>query len=206
MNNVNKCGKIMVLICQYISIMLKYMSVTTIFINRWFFSLPMVKIYDVNPTQLINGVAEELKNVDGVNPPEWAKFVKTGVHKERPPENPEWWYIRSAAVLRKVFKLGPIGVSKLRKAYGGRKNRGHKPDKTMVGSGNIIRTILQQLEGAQLVKQAQKGVHKGRVATPQGIALMDKVARQLISSSAISSKTKPNQATEKQNKEAEASN
>src|SRR3989338_7491346 len=140
----------------------------------------MVKIFDVHQTQLINKVAEELKKLKDLSPPDWAKFVKTGVHRERPPESLDWWYVRAAAVLRKVYKLGPIGVSKLRKAYGGKQRRGHKPPKTKLGSGNILRTILQQLEKAELVKQAKKSAHKGRIATAKGVSLLDKIARELF--------------------------
>ncbi|MFH1399906.1 MAG: 30S ribosomal protein S19e [Nanoarchaeota archaeon] len=103
-----------------------------------------------------------------IQPPEWAAYVKTGTHKDRPPENPDWWYVRAASVLRRVNDTGPIGVAKLRVKYGGRKNRGVKPERFAKGSANIIRTILQQLEEKQLVKQETKGVHKGRVITQKG--------------------------------------
>ena len=88
----------------------------------------MASIYDVNTNQLIDEAAKGLQKFEEVKAPEWAPFVKTGAHKERAPENKDWWYVRAAAILRSVTVLGPIGVSKLRTKYGGRKNRGHKPD------------------------------------------------------------------------------
>ena len=139
----------------------------------------MVTIYDVPTNDLIDEVSRELENIQSVQPPSWAPFVKTGMHKERPPAQENWWHIRSAAILRQVARLGPIGVSKLRTKYGGKKDRGHKPEHTYKGSGNIIRTILQQLEDGGLVKQVERNGHKGRIVTPVGQKLLDGCALKL---------------------------
>jgi small subunit ribosomal protein S19e len=139
----------------------------------------MASIFDVAPGELIAKTAEELKKMKEMQPPAWAKFVKTGSHRERPPINKDWWHIRAAAMLRKLAIKGPIGVSKLRTEYGGKKQRGTKPNITRRSSGNIIRKILQQLEKAGLSKQDKRGVHKGRVITPKGISLLDKLATQI---------------------------
>lgn len=139
----------------------------------------MASIYDVSPNELIERAAVELAKMPEIAPPEWAKFVKTGHFRQRPPVREDWWYVRSAAVLRSICKLGPIGVAKLRTKYGGKKGRGHKTEKFCRGSGNILRKILQQLETARLVKQATIGVHKGRVITPQGRSLLDKLATEI---------------------------
>jgi len=133
-------------------------------------------IYDVYPNDLIEKAAEELKKVDSIKAPEWARFVKTGVHKERSPDEEDWWHKRAAAVLRTVFVMGPIGVSKLRTKYGGKKRRGHKPAHFRKGSGSIIRKILQQLDKAGFTKFAEKGVHKGRIVTKEGKLFLKKIA------------------------------
>lgn len=135
----------------------------------------MANIYDVDTNQLIENAAEELKKL-GFKKPIWSDFVKTGVHKEKPPINPDWWYFRLAAVLRSVYRMGPIGTSKLRTKYGGKKNRGHRPEKTFKGSGSIIRKALQQLEESGFVQKNEKGVHKGRIITPKGKSFLDKIA------------------------------
>tara|TARA_Y100000310_G_C20672031_1_gene810811 strand:+ start:2259 stop:2627 length:369 start_codon:yes stop_codon:yes gene_type:complete len=119
----------------------------------------------------IQDIANKLKEKKELTPPAWSKVVKTGVHKERPPVQEDWWYVRAAAILQSVHRLGPVGVSKLRTKYGGRKNRGVKPEHHRKGSGSVIRKILQQLEAAKLIKQDQKGSHKGRVITKEGKAL-----------------------------------
>lgn len=136
-------------------------------------------MYDVDPQKLIIKTAEELKKIPEIKAPEWAAFVKTGMHKERPPAKNDWWYIRTASVLRAVYRLGPVGVSKLRTKYGGKANRGVKKAHFYKGSGNILRKALQQLEKAGFVKFAEKGVHKGRVVTPKGKLFLDKIATQI---------------------------
>ena len=133
-------------------------------------------VFDVYPNDLIKEAAEELKKIPEIKPPEWIGFVKTGRHKERVPANSDWWHTRAAAVLRSVYKLGPIGVSKLRTKYGGKKRRGHKKAHTYRGSGNIIRKCLQQLEKAGFIKQTIIKGRKGRIITPKGTSFLDKIA------------------------------
>ena len=114
---------------------------------------------------------EQLSKNESIQAPEWAKFVKTGVHKERPPVQDNWWVIRSASVLKKVAKFGPIGTNNLAKQYGGKQNRGYKPDIKKSGSRNIIRKILQQLEQAGLVHTNKEG-KAGKILTAQGKKLL----------------------------------
>ncbi|MBW2986132.1 30S ribosomal protein S19e [Candidatus Woesearchaeota archaeon] len=137
-------------------------------------------LYDVPINDLILKTASELEKMSDMTPPIWAEFVKTGVHKERAPVQNNWWHIRAAAVLQTVSRKGPIGVSKLRVKYGGKKNRGSRPEKFFRASGNILRKILQQLEKAGLATKAEKGVHKGRVITPAGAKLLGKVANEIM--------------------------
>jgi len=139
----------------------------------------MTHILEVNPNELINKAATKLKEQKLVEPTAWSKFVKTGHHKERRPDDANWWFHRSAAILRSVAKLGPVGTQKLRTKYGGKKNRGHKPEHVYRASGAIIRKILQQLEKSELIRQTEKGNHKGRILTAKGTSLLDKIAVQL---------------------------
>src|SRR3989344_9315573 len=136
----------------------------------------MTHILKVSPNELVHKAADELKKHKLVQPTEWSKFVKTGMHNARLPDNDDWWYHRSAAILRSIAKLGPVGTEKLRTKYGGLKGRGHKPEHFYKASGSIIRKILQQLEKSGLIKAAQKGEHKGRILTPKGTSLVDKIA------------------------------
>ncbi len=148
-------------------------------------------IHDVDVTLLIQRTAEELKKEPQIKPPVWAPFVKTSIAKERAPTQPDWWFVRAASILRKLFVLGPIGTIKLRTKYGGRKNRGVAPDKSFPGSGNIIRKVLQQLETAGFAKQAAKGVHKGRIITPKGQQLLEGAASVIMKEQGIVLPAKP---------------
>ncbi len=121
----------------------------------------------------MNKLIAEIKKIKEVKAPEWANFVKTGAHKERPPVQKDWWEIRASAILLKVNKYGPIGTNKLSKLFGGRKNRGHKPDKKVAGSRNIARKCLQQLEAAGLIKQVTEP-KAGKVITKKGKELINK--------------------------------
>ncbi len=135
----------------------------------------MPTVFDVPPDILIERVAERLKEMEEFRPPEWANYVKTGVHKERSPEQPDWWYYRVAAIFRKVYTDGPVGIERLRTAYGGRKNRGVKPEKFRKGSGSIVRKALQQLEKAGFVEKTDEG----RVVSGKGRSFLDKISAEI---------------------------
>ncbi len=136
----------------------------------------MANIYNCDPSELIEKSSEELKKLESIKAPDWALFVKTGMHKERPPLKNDWWYVRTASVLRQIYRFGPIGVSKLRVKYGGKKNRGAKPEHFYKGSGSIIRKIIQQLEKEGFVKKDLKSLHKGRLITAKGKKFLNDIA------------------------------
>jgi small subunit ribosomal protein S19e len=136
-------------------------------------------ITEVDKSELIKQVSVELQKCEHVKPTEWSKFVRTGAQKERPPVDPKWWYVRAASLLLKTAKMGPIGVSKLRTEYGGKKRRGHQPAEFRRASGSIIRKLFQQLEKEGFVKQTEKGVHKGRVLTPKGMSYLNQAAKMI---------------------------
>lgn len=137
-----------------------------------------MSIKEVHPQDLTEELGEKLKEMDEIEPPQWSNFVKTGAHKERPPDQPDWWYLRSASILRRVFEKGPIGVARLRSYYGGRTERGSSPEVFRKGSGKIIRTILQQLEKAGLVEKVEK---EGRKIAPDGLSLLDRLSNKIKS-------------------------
>ena len=138
----------------------------------------MPTAFDIPPENLIKGIADELKKLDHVQAPAWAPFVKTGVHKDRPPEQDDWWYLRTAAILRKLYFAGtPYGVARLSKRFGGtRKSRARKVKHFSKGSRNIIRTIFHQLERAELVTLREG---RGRVLSDKGVSFIDKIATKL---------------------------
>ena len=114
----------------------------------------MPTAFEISKEALIAKTTVELKKV--IKAPEWSKFVKTSPGSERPPVSPDWWYVRAASIMRKIYTLEPIGVSKLKRLYTKRKNRGHAPEKTVSGSGKIVRVILQQLEEVELLQKYKR--------------------------------------------------
>ncbi len=136
----------------------------------------MTTIYDVPADSLISEIAKELKETKTIKQPEWAQFVKTGVDKERRPANPDWWYVRCASLLRRVYIDGPVGINSLKTYYGGKKDRGTSPEKFRQGSGAVIRGALHQLETAGFVRK----VGEGRLVTPEGKSFLDKASYKLI--------------------------
>lgn len=135
----------------------------------------MTTVFDVPAEPLLAKAAERLKAMEALKPPAWSAFVKTGRHRERPPTDPQWWWKRCAALLRKVYVHGPIGTEHLASMFGGSVDRGVKPDRAWQGSRSITRHALQQLEEAGLVITI-KG--KGRSVTAGGRRLLDAAAHE----------------------------
>jgi len=137
----------------------------------------MATAYDVPAAKLIPKIAEELKKIETIAPPDWAGVVKTGRHKEKSPVELDWWHTRSAAVLRKIYIQGPIGTTRLAAEYGGKADRGSKPNKAVRGSRSISRMTVQQLEKSQLIQKQKDG---GRVVTAKGRKLVDNLSTMIL--------------------------
>ncbi|MCU4740602.1 30S ribosomal protein S19e [Halobacteria archaeon AArc-m2/3/4] len=139
----------------------------------------MATMYDVPVDALLEAVAEDLE--DRLDEPDWAQFTKTGVNRDLPPEQENFWAIRAASLLRKVADTGPVGVERLATEYGGSKNGSNRyqvaPDRRADGSRNLIRTILQQLEEEDLVETADG---EGRRITAEGRSLLDDTAGEVL--------------------------
>lgn len=137
----------------------------------------MTTAFDVPPEALLRAAAETLRKDEKVAAPEWAKSVKTGVHREKAPTTSDWWHVRVAGILRQVYIHGPIGVEHISARYGGPRDRGSRPNSARSGSGSIVRAALQRLEAGGYV-QSIKG--KGRVTTGKGRSLMDNAAHSVV--------------------------
>ncbi|AAV47885.1 SSU ribosomal protein S19E [Haloarcula quadrata] len=141
----------------------------------------MATLYDVPPEELIEALTETLADEDDIEAPDWAEFTKTGVDRELPPEQEDFWTRRAASLLRKVAVDGPVGVNALRSEYGtskqGTTRYRVRPHQKTKGSGNIIRTALQQLEDAGYVETSE---NDGRRVTGDGRSLLDDTAGDLL--------------------------
>jgi small subunit ribosomal protein S19e len=133
--------------------------------------------YDIPASVLIDRLAKHLKDeVDEITPPVWSTFAKTGVRAQRPPTNPDWWFVRCASIIRKIYVKGPIGIEKLRQEYGGRLDGGAKPEHASKGGGAIVRNAIQQLQKAGLVRPQRT---EGRIVTSEGRQLLDRLSTEL---------------------------
>jgi small subunit ribosomal protein S19e len=137
----------------------------------------MTTAQDVPADKLISKMVEKLKANEKIVAPEWAAYAKTGIHREKAPTEKDWWHRRVAAVLRKVYIYGPIGTEQLSAKFGGKRDRGSKPNKSRSGSRAIIRLSLRQLEAGGYVTPYKK---LGRQVAPQGQKLLDAAAREAM--------------------------
>jgi len=137
----------------------------------------LVSPHDVPASKLIEKVARYLKdNVDTIAPPQWASIAKTGMHSQRPPQNPDWWYVRCASVFRKIYVQGPVGVERLRAQYGGRKDYGVRPEHAAKAGGSPVRKAIQQLEAAGFVETSGSD---GRRVSKEGRKLLEEIAEEV---------------------------
>jgi small subunit ribosomal protein S19e len=74
--------------------------------------------------------------------------------------------------MRRVYVDGPLGVQRMRSFYGGKKDRGSKPNAFRKGSGSVLRKALQQLEACKFIVHDKTG----RRISPEGQSFMDAMA------------------------------
>ena len=84
-----------------------------------------------------------MKKNDKIKQPKWTDFCKTAVGRELAPYDPDWLYIRAAAIARKVYLRGHTGVGRMTHLFGGKERNGvigpfHAPS-----HAKIIRYCLQ---------------------------------------------------------------
>ncbi|MFH1802685.1 MAG: 30S ribosomal protein S19e [archaeon] len=132
-------------------------------------------IREIQPAKYNKALAEALKSVKEFAQPEWAAFVKSSVAKQRPSTEEDFWYKRSASILRQIYIKGVVGVERLRTRYGGRKNRGQRPAEFRKGSGKMIRVILQQAEAAGFLEKV-KEKRSGRKLTEKGKQFLESIS------------------------------
>src|SRR5271170_2985408 len=128
---------------------------------------PLSPLHQANPTC-----------VGKLEVPAWVDIVKTASFKELAPYDPDWFYIRAAAVARHIYLRKSVGVGALRKVHGGRKNRGARPGRHFEGSGSVERKVLQALEKIGVLEQNKKA--GGRSITKSGRRDLDRIAAEAL--------------------------
>merc|ERR1712029_153721 len=134
-----------------------------------------VTVRDVDAQKFIVAYADFLKRQGKLQIPGWVDTVKTSHSNELPPQSPDWFYVRAAAVARHVYLRKSVGVGRLRKVHGSTKNRGSRPSHHVDASGSVDRKVLQSLEKIGVVEHDEdKG---GRRITQAGQRDLDRIAQ-----------------------------
>lgn len=63
-----------------------------------------ITVRDVAAPKFISAYTEVLKNNDKFVVPKWADIVKTGVHKELAPYDPDWYFVRAGKFLYRLLQ------------------------------------------------------------------------------------------------------
>lgn len=138
-----------------------------------------MSVYDLDQQEYNLKLAEALKKIPEFKSPEWVEFVKSGPAKERPIDDPDFWYKRAASILKQIYKKNSVGVNRLRTKYGSKKDRGFKPEEFRKSGGKIIRVILQQADsvGFTEILKPIRGVKRrsGRQLTEKGKEFMENI-------------------------------
>ncbi|XP_057301955.1 uncharacterized protein LOC130636300 [Hydractinia symbiolongicarpus] len=136
-----------------------------------------VTVKDVSPQEFVKAFAAHLKKSNKLKVPEFDTIVKTSKAAELGPTDPDWYYVRSAAVARHVYLRPNVGVGAVRKIYGRAKRNGTRPNHFCLGSASVARKVLQSLEGMNIVSTDVNG---GRSITSTGRRDMDRIAGQVV--------------------------
>merc|ERR1711964_5542 len=112
-----------------------------------------VTVRDVDAQTFINAYADFLKRQGKLQIPGWVDTVKTSHSNELPPQSPDWFYVRAAAVARHIYLRKSVGVGRLRKVHGSTKNRGSRPNHHVDASGSVDRKAVQALEKLGIVEK-----------------------------------------------------
>lgn len=134
-------------------------------------------VKDVDPEMFIRSFGKYLKTHQKINYPKWCNYVKTGKGRQLAPQDEDWYYVKAASILRRLYLQPNTGVGSLRKQFSGKQRRGVAPNHTSLASGKILRYILQQFEKAGLVEQNSK--RQGRKLTESGEVTIAAFARNL---------------------------
>lgn len=66
-------------------------------------------IKDVDQHEAVKQIAHFLKKSGKVKVPEWSDIVKLGANRQLAPIDPDWYYIRTASIARRLYIRSPTG-------------------------------------------------------------------------------------------------
>eukprot|EP00759_Apiculatamorpha_spiralis_P007309 PhF_6_TR14306/c0_g1_i1/m.22975/K02966/RP-S19e, RPS19; small subunit ribosomal protein S19e len=135
-----------------------------------------VGVKDVDADQWIKGFAAHLKQQGQLDVPEFVDFAKTGISRVLSPQNPDWYYVKAAAVLRRVYLRPFTGIGGLRRVFAKTWGRS-RPQHLVLAAGGVTRKVLQSLEKLNLLTKSEDG---GRVITKSARRDCDRIAMKVL--------------------------
>ncbi|CAD6584590.1 MAG: hypothetical protein CYPHOPRED_002758, partial [Cyphobasidiales sp. Tagirdzhanova-0007] len=128
----------------------------------------MPGVREVRADTFITEYSEHLRRSGKIDLPTWVDIVKTSTAKEQAPYDPNWWYVRCAAVARHIYLRKHVGVGALQKLHGGAVNR---------GSRSVERKVMQSLEKIGVLEKDPRG---GRRISQDGQRDLDRIATAIL--------------------------
>merc|ERR1712113_265010 len=135
-----------------------------------------VSVKDVSGHLFVKALAEFLKRSGKISQPEWTDIVKLSAANQLSPYDPDWFYIRCAAILRHLY-IRPTGMHGLTQVFSRKMRNGTKPSHRCLAHRTVIRKALQQLEAVGLCAVQKDG---GRAVTSEGRRDLDRLAKEVL--------------------------
>jgi len=139
----------------------------------------MPNVRDVSAEAFIAAYSSHLKRSGKLEVPTWVDLVKTGTYKEQGPYDPDWFYVRAAAVARHIYLRKGTGIGALAKLHGGRNRRGNRPSHHADSSTSVQRKVCQSLEKIGVLELLADG---GRRISQDGQRDLDRIATAVVES------------------------
>ncbi|CAG9578028.1 40S ribosomal protein S19-like protein [Leishmania major strain Friedlin] len=131
---------------------------------------------DVSAWRWIKTAARHFKQEGKIFVPNCTEIMKSSHGRERAPQNPDWYYIRCAAVLRAIYLRPGVGYGGLSKRFGNKKNYGSRPEHTVTSSTGPLHWACKSLTKLGLV---EPGAQSGQRLTRKGHKFADSLAFQV---------------------------
>ncbi|KCZ81505.1 hypothetical protein H312_01083 [Anncaliia algerae PRA339] len=114
-------------------------------------------VHKLKASEFNSKVSQYLKKQNLITVPINYDVIKTSHGKQRAPQDPDWYYIRSAAVLRHLaLSEEGLTVRYFAKKFGCSKNRGTRPSKHVNSYFSIIKNIFNAFEELQWIDNNNK--------------------------------------------------
>jgi small subunit ribosomal protein S19e len=139
----------------------------------------MATVKDIPADKFIAALAAKLEESGKFPQPKNADLLKLSRINELAPLDEKWYYVRLAAVFRRIYIQQGCGVGHLTRAFGGagRTRNELATSKTLDCARGNIRFAMKQLETSKYIA-AKKGKN-GRFITDSGRRFMDSIAKSL---------------------------